>query len=103
MCLGACNTRTNICHEIYTPYYYEVSFYLSNEGLFEMMTLTEALKMTLTEALKINVKVVWSPLHVSQNCHISPAQNQFDLELWYKVFFFTDSCRLDIAIRDSGL
>ena len=33
----------------------------------------------------------------------SPAQNQFDLELWYKVFFFfTDSCRLDIAIKDSG-
>ena len=34
--------------------------------------------------------------------HDSPAQNQFDLELWYKVFFFTDSCRLDIAIKDSG-
>ena len=32
----------------------------------------------------------------------SPAQNQFDLELWYKVFFFTDSCSLDIAINDSG-
>ena len=32
----------------------------------------------------------------------SPAQNQFDLELWYKVFFFTDSCRLDITIEDSG-
>ena len=32
----------------------------------------------------------------------SPAQNQFDLELWYKVFFFTDYCRLDIAIKDSG-
>ena len=32
----------------------------------------------------------------------SPAQNQFDLELWYKVFFFTDSCRLDITIKDSG-
>ena len=32
----------------------------------------------------------------------SPAQNQFDLELWYKVFFFTDSCRIDIAINDSG-
>ena len=32
----------------------------------------------------------------------SPAQNQFDLELWYKVFFSTDSCRLDIAINDSG-
>ena len=32
----------------------------------------------------------------------SLAQNQFDLELWYKVFFFTDSCRLDIAIKDSG-
>ena len=32
----------------------------------------------------------------------SPAQNQFDLELWYKVFFFTDSCRLHIAIKDSG-
>ena len=32
----------------------------------------------------------------------SPAQNQFDLELWYKVFFFIDSCRLDIAINDSG-
>ena len=32
----------------------------------------------------------------------SPAQNQLDLELWYKVFFFTDSCRLDIAIKDSG-
>ena len=32
----------------------------------------------------------------------SPAQNQFDLELWYKVFFFTDSCRLDIIIKDSG-
>ena len=32
----------------------------------------------------------------------SPAQNQFDLELWYKVFFFTDSCRLDNAIKDSG-
>ena len=39
-----------------------MSFYLSNEGLFEVMTLTEA--------LKINVKVDWSPLHVSQNCHI---------------------------------
>ena len=34
--------------------------------------------------------------------HYSPAQNQFDLELWYKVFFFTDSCMLDIAIKDSG-
>ena len=32
----------------------------------------------------------------------SPAQNQFDLEVWYKIFFFTDSCRLDIAINDSG-
>ena len=39
-----------------------MSFYLSNEGLFEMMALTEA--------LKINVKVDWSPLDVSQNCHI---------------------------------
>ena len=37
-----------------------------------------------------------------QNPCNSPAQNQFDLELWYKVFFFTDSCRLDIAIKDSG-
>ena len=26
--------------------------------------------MTLTKALKINVKVDWSPLQVSQNCHI---------------------------------
>ena len=32
----------------------------------------------------------------------SPAQNQFDLELWYKVISFTDSCRIDIAINDSG-
>ena len=26
--------------------------------------------MALTEALKINVKVDWSPFHVSQDCHI---------------------------------
>ena len=32
----------------------------------------------------------------------SPAKNQVDLELWYKVFFFTDSCKFDIAIEDSG-
>ena len=42
--------------------------------------------------------------HISQQIrqYYSPAQNQFDLELWYKVFFFIDSCRLDIAINDSG-
>ena len=43
-------------------------------------------------------------IHTCDTCIslISPAQNQFDLEVWYKVFFFTDSCRLDIAINDSG-
>ena len=58
MCLRACSTRTVIFHEILTPYHHKVTFYLSNEGLFEMMALTEA--------LKVNVKVDWSPLHVSQ-------------------------------------
>ena len=60
--LSACNTRPFIFHEMRTPYYYEVSFYFSNEVLSEMMTGTEA--------LKFNVKVDWSPLNVSQNCHI---------------------------------
>ena len=32
-----------------SPYHYEAPFYLSNEGLFDMMALIEA--------LKINVKV----------------------------------------------
>ena len=62
MCWSSCDTTNVIFHKIRNSYYYEVSFYPSSEGLFEMMTLTEA--------LKINFKVDWSPLHVSQNCHI---------------------------------
>ena len=57
-----------------TQYYYEVSFEFSNEGLIEMMTLTEA--------LKINFKVDWSPLHVWQNCRIVRFVYQLSLELF---------------------
>ena len=77
MCLGACNTRTVVFHEMLIPYHYGVSFYLSNEGLFEMMTFTEA--------LKINVKVHWSSLHVSQNCHIVQFVYQLSLELFHTI------------------
>ena len=38
--------------------------------------------MTLTLALKINVKVDWSPLHVSQNCHIVRYVYQLSTELF---------------------
>ena len=48
--------------------------------------------------LCINVKLQ----HKTRTESYSPAQNQFDLGLWYKFFLFTDSCRLDIAIKDSG-
>ena len=62
MCLRASNKRTVIFHDMCTIYQYEVSFYLSNECLFETIALTEA--------WKINAKVTW-PFHpFSQNCHI---------------------------------
>ena len=73
----ACNTRTVIFHEMKTPCYYEVSFYLLNLGLFEMMTLAEP--------LQINVKVNWSPIHVSQNCHIIQFVYQWSLELFHTI------------------
>ena len=45
-------------------------------------------------------------MSVPEHCLISYLKylnmHQFDLELWYKVFFCTYSCRLDIAIKDSG-
>ena len=31
----------------------------------------------------------------------APAENKFDLELSSKVFFFTESCSVDIAFKDS--
>ena len=31
----------------------------------------------------------------------SPAENKFDLELSSKVFFFTESCSVDIAFEES--
>ena len=31
----------------------------------------------------------------------SPAENKFDLELNSKVFFFTESCSVDIAFEES--
>ena len=77
MCLRTCNTRTVTFHEIRTPYHHKVSFYLSIEGLFEMMALTEV--------LKINVKVDWSPLHVSQNCHIVQFVHQLSLKLFHTI------------------
>ena len=75
MCLRACNTRTVIFHEMCTSYSYEVSFYLSNECLFEMIALTEA--------WKINVKVDWSCPPFSQNCHIVLFVYQLSLELFH--------------------
>ena len=44
-----------------------------HEGLFEMMALTEALK------------VDWSPLHVSQNCHIVLFVYHLSLELFHTI------------------
>ena len=35
-------------------------------------------------------------------CVLSPAENQFDLEMAYKVFFFSDSCMLDLANEESN-
>ena len=32
---------------------------------------------------------------------ISPAENKFDLKLSSKVFFFTESCSVDIACEES--
>ena len=34
--------------------------------------------------------------------NISPAENQFDLEMAYKVFFFSDSCSQDLADKESN-
>ena len=34
--------------------------------------------------------------------HCSPADTQLDLEVGFKLFFFTDSCWLDFAIKESG-
>ena len=33
---------------------------------------------------------------------LSPAGNQFDLVMRYKVFFFTDSCWLGIVFKESN-
>ena len=46
-----------------------------------------------------NARLV-SVITYSRSKSYSPAQNHFDLELWYIVF--TDSCRLDIAIKYFG-
>ena len=32
---------------------------------------------------------------------LSPADTQLDLEVGFKLFFFTDSCWLDVAIEES--
>ena len=58
-------------------------------------------KATITSCLLIFHSFIEFCIIFTTNA-ISPAQNQFDLELWYKVFFFTDPGRLDIAINDSG-
>ena len=34
-------------------------------------------------------------------CEISPADTQLDLEVGFKVFFFTDSCSPDLAVQES--
>ena len=49
-------------------------FYLSNEGLFETIALTEA--------WKINIKVDWLSHHFSQNCQIVRFVYQLSLELF---------------------
>ena len=51
-----------------------LSFYLSNEGLFETIALTEA--------WKISVKADWSSQHFSQNCQIVRFVYQSSLELF---------------------
>ena len=77
MCLRACNTRTVKFHEIWTSYYYKLSFYLSNEGLSETTALTEA--------WKIIVKVDWSSHHFSQNCQIVRFVYQSSMELFHTI------------------
>ena len=57
--------------------------------------------------IRIKCRYVIYKVRFFNNCKTqielySPAQNQFDPELWYKVLFFTVSCRLDIVIKDSG-
>ena len=32
----------------------------------------------------------------------SPTETKLDLEMGFKVFFFTDSCWLDVTIEESG-
>ena len=39
---------------------------------------------------------------ITHNLSFSPADTQLDLEVGFKLFFFTDSCWLDIAIEESG-
>ena len=63
---------------------------------------TERGKYTMNIKKKKKKKKKKNTANRNRQIHTSPAQNKFDLELWYKVFFFTDSCRLDIAITDSG-
>ena len=75
MCLRACNTRTVIFHEMCTSYAYEVSFYLSNECLFETIALIEA--------WKLNVEVDLSCPPFSQN--IVLFVYQLSLELFHTI------------------
>ena len=35
-------------------------------------------------------------------CSSSPAENKFDLEMAYEVFFFSDSCRFDLVNKESN-
>ena len=74
MCLRACNTRTVIFHEMCTSYAYEVSFYLSNECLFETIALIEAWKINVEVDLScppFSQNIVLFVYHFSHNNHIS--------------------------------
>ena len=52
--------------------------------------------------LNHSISKVQNPLQHSKQYLLSPAENKFDLQMAYKVFFLSDSCRLDRVDKESN-